>query len=262
LIRRYDLVVDGSDNFATRFLLADACYFHRVPLLHGAVYEFQAQIALFAKDRACFRCLYREPPGAEALPPCVEAGILNVVTGTTGLMMATEAIKYLAGLHAPSLGAVLVYDALGQNLRAVALSKDDECPLCGKEPKITRLADSTICRTEAFSNYSGQFALSVEEAQRLLADGALLIDVRNPEEFAEAHIAGAISIPLAALENGSMEALRAPAIVTYCKTGKRSARAVEKLQALGIERVYSIAGGIDAWNQVENSVRDVGLRRH
>ena len=248
LIRQYDLVIDGSDNFATRFLLADACYLQKIALLHGAVHEFQAQIALFAKDTACFRCLYREPPGAEALPPCVEAGILNVVTGSTGLMMATEAVKFLAGLYTPSLGSVLVYDALGQSLRAVALSKDPECPLCGKVPTITGLSVSSVCSVEATSD--GR--VSIEVAKRLLSDGALLVDVRNPDEFSEGHIEGAISIPLAALENGVSDELKAAElIVTYCKTGKRSARAVDKLKALGLERTYSITGGIEAWNVVK-----------
>jgi sulfur-carrier protein adenylyltransferase/sulfurtransferase len=249
LIGRYDLVIDGSDNFATRFLLADACYLHKIALLHGAVHQFQAQVALFDSETACFRCLYREPPGADALPPCVEAGILNVVTGATGLIMATESVKYLTGLNTPSLGTVLIYDALAQSIRKVALSADSDCPLCGSEPKITLVEGSIACST--VPSDSSQFGLSVEEAKRFLAEGALLIDVRNPDEFAQEHIEGAILMPLNELNNGGSKALdRKETIITYCKTGKRSALAVEKLRAIGLERVYSIIGGIDAWNQV------------
>jgi sulfur-carrier protein adenylyltransferase/sulfurtransferase len=250
LIGRYDLVIDGSDNFATRFLLADACYLHKIALLHGAVHKFQAQVALFDSKTACFRCLYREPPGADALPPCVEAGILNVVTGATGLIMATESVKYLTGLNTPSLGTVLIYDALAQSIRKVDLSADSDCPLCGSEPKIIQVEGSIACSTLP-SDSSAKFGLSVEEAKRLLADGALLIDVRNPEEFAQEHIEGAILMPLHGLDNGATKGLdRKETIVAYCKTGKRSALAVEKLRAIGLERVYSITGGIDAWNQV------------
>jgi adenylyltransferase/sulfurtransferase len=245
LIEEYDLVIDGSDNFSTRFLLADASYLQNIALLHGAVHQFQAQIALFDKHTACFRCLYREPPGADALPPCNEAGILNVVTGAAGLIMATEAVKYLTGLKTPSLGSLLIYDALGQSIRNLTLSKDEDCPLCGKEHKITEVRDSIACSLPLSSE---QFGISVEEAKRFIAEGAVLVDVRDPEEFAQQHLDGAISVPLDSLDNGYGEKFaRAKKIVTYCKTGKRSARATEKLKAMGLEQVYSIVGGIDAW---------------
>jgi sulfur-carrier protein adenylyltransferase/sulfurtransferase len=249
LISQYDIVIDGSDNFETRFLLGDACYFKRIALVHGSIHEFQAQIAMFDRHTACFRCLYREPPGAKALPPCDEAGILNVVTGVTGLIMATETVKYLVGLKTPSLGAVLAYDALAQSIRTASLTKDNDCPLCGRNPQITRVQESTVsCTSGADEVSEGDYSIEPAKAKQLIANGAFLLDVREPEEFESGHLENAISIPLGALKNGGGEMLpHDRTIVAYCKVGIRSERAAELLRARGFKKTYSIAGGLIAW---------------
>jgi sulfur-carrier protein adenylyltransferase/sulfurtransferase len=251
VICKYDLVIDGTDNFSTRFLLGDACYLQKIALLHGAIHQYQAQIVLFNRNTGCFRCLYREPPGSAALPNCSEAGILNVVTGATGLLMASEAIKYLAGLSAPSLGSVLVYEALQQSIRCLKLKKETDCPLCGEAPSIRSVSSSLAACSPLRNFYVGEeLEVSVERAKRLLEDGALLIDVRTPEEFARDRLAGAISMPLDKLENGASDRLaRNQTVVTYCQSGVRSLAAANKLRSFGYTDIYSVAGGIVAWNQ-------------
>jgi len=255
VICNYDLVIDGTDNFSTRFLLGDACYLQKIALLHGAIHQFQAQVVLFnqtqGRTTSCFRCLYREPPDSAALPSCSEAGILNVVTGATGLLMASEALKYLAGLPTPSLGSVLVYDALQQSIRCLKLNKETDCPLCGEEPSI-RSVSSALVACNPLANFYGEkeLEISVERAKHLLEAGALLIDVRTPVEFARDSLTGAISIPLDILENGgSAQIPRNQTVVAYCQSGVRSLAAANKLRALGYTNIYSVTGGITAWNQ-------------
>lgn len=253
LISQYDLIIDGTDNFVTRFLLADACYLKGIPLLQGAVFEYQGQINLFVPSReesgACYRCIFREPPSRGALAPCAEIGVLGVIPGMIGMMMATEAVKFLAGLGKPLPGRMLVYNGLDQTLKTVTLAKDADCPLCGENPTIhtARQIQGMHCPV----SLKDEQLISVEQAKQWLAQGALLLDVREASEFQQEHLPHAIHLPLGSIDLASSRKLLPTdtPVVVYCQKGMRSQNAVEKLIQLGYERVYSVIGGLDAWPQ-------------
>lgn len=257
LIRQYDLVLDGSDNFSTRFLLADACFLHRIPLLQGAVYEYEAQISLFVPGKgACYRCVFQEPPSQNALAPCAEIGVLGVVPGTAGLMMATEAIKYLSNLPCAAQGNLLIYDALAQSLRHVELSADQDCRLCGKNPTIHDVREyQTVCPPSANEKHADASTREVNpiQAQSLLAQGAILVDVREDFEFLAGHIPNALHLPLGLLTREIDRLERAVAlslnttILTYCQKGQRSLEATRILKSLGYQNCFSLQGGIAGW---------------
>lgn len=239
IIAGYDLVIDGSDNFATRFLLADACHLQRVPLLQGSVYGYEGQFSLFVRgEGACFRCLFEQPPSQDALAPCHEAGVLGVVPGTLGLLMATEAVKHLAGLETPAKGALLRYDALKQRLRILPLAKNRACPLCGEHPTIH--AAKSVSLTCA--DFPDAWLVAPGEAG---AD-ALWLDVREPEEFAAGHMPGARHHPLSALRQAAPDLPPDADIVVYCQSGKRSRTAVRLLREFGFTRCRSLVGGFAA----------------
>jgi sulfur-carrier protein adenylyltransferase/sulfurtransferase len=253
LIAQYDLVIDGTDSFASRFLLADACFLEHKPLIHGAVHALRGQIVLLEnKAMPCFRCLYAEPPSANGLASCSEAGILGVVTGTIGLMMATEAVKYLAGLKTPSLSHLLVYDAMEQTTSRIRINPQIDCALCGPAPTIKDMSLS-----EEACGVS-EYEISSAQAKELIASGAQLIDVREADEYAQEHMPNAISAPLSCLNQSTALELTGRKLVAYCQTGKRSYTAVSRLRALGHSDCYSIAGGISAWQ--EESPMDMFLR--
>jgi adenylyltransferase/sulfurtransferase len=253
LIAQYDLVIDGTDSFASRFLLADACFLEHIPLLHGAVHALRGQIVLLEnKSTPCFRCLYAEPPAANGLASCSEAGILGVITGTIALMMATEAVKYLAGLKTPSLTHLLVYDALEQTTSRIRVNSQSDCALCGSTATIKDVS-------EMQENCSiPEYEVSAVQAKELLASGAQLVDVRDPEEFSQDHLPEAISIPLASLDQAKIKEFDGQKLLVYCQTGKRSYMAVTKMRELGHLDCYSIAGGINNWQ--EESPMDIFLR--
>lgn len=249
LIRQYDLVLDGSDNFATRYLLADACYLNRVPLLQGALYEYEAQLSLFVPgEGACYRCVFREPPAQNALAPCAEIGVLGVVPGTAGLMMATEAIKYLCGMPVAIQGTLLVYNALTQTLRHIALSADQDCPLCGLSPTILEARETPVsCRPN--TPEASATEVSQEQAEVLLSQGAMVIDVREAYEVATGQIPGALNLPLGALHH-SFANLGIPntkTMIVYCQKGQRSLEATRILKSLGYQACFSVKGGIAEW---------------
>jgi sulfur-carrier protein adenylyltransferase/sulfurtransferase len=251
LIAQYDLIIDGTDNFATRFLLADACYLQGIPLLQGAVFEYQGQINLFApggsETGACYRCIFREPPSRGALAPCAEVGVLGVIPGLIGTMMAIEAVKFITGVGNALPGKMLVYNALEQTLKTIALTRDVDCPLCGDFPTI-----HTALQIKGLScavTLPDDQLISVEQAKQLLAAGAFLLDVREASEFQAGHLPQAAHLPLASIERESTEALLpddAP-VVVYCQKGMRSQVAVQSLNQLGYERVYSVVGGLEVW---------------
>ncbi len=249
LVRQYDLVLDGSDNFATRFLLADACYLNRVPLLQGSVYEYEAQMALFLPGQgACYRCVFQEPPQKNALAPCADVGVLGVVPGTMGLMMATEAVKYLTGLGESIQGQLLMYSALSQTLRKLRLSQNETCPLCGTNPSILKpVTLQTQCET---ADAATRFEMPVDQAKQLLEEGYQLLDVREPYEFQAGHLVSTLHIPLGQLTLTSVTEVLDPhqPVLVYCHKGQRSLEAVRILRGLGYESVYSLQGGILAWN--------------
>lgn len=249
LIQDYDLVLDGSDNFGTRFLLADACYLAKVPLLQGAVYEYEAQLALFLPDEgACYRCVFQEPPTHNALAPCADIGVLGVVPGTAGLMMATEAIKHLTGLSQSIHGKLLIYNALDQTLRHLQLSRNKDCPLCGPAPSILKPQELKITCSTPHTEQDSE--VSPVEAKALIAEYVQLLDVREIHEFQSGHLPEAIHLSLRQINEQTLaEVLRKDQpILTYCQRGQRSLEAVRILRALGYEPVYSLSGGIAAWD--------------
>jgi adenylyltransferase/sulfurtransferase len=249
VLRGYDLVVDGTDNFATRYLVNDACVLLGKPNVHAAISRFEGLVSVFAHaEGPCYRCLYPEPPPPDLVPSCAEGGVLGVLPGIVGALQAAEAIKLLAGIGESLTGRLLQFDALAMRFREFAVGRDPDCPACGRAPSLRRLIDyERFC---AGPKESIQVeTIDAAELQRLLAaPGApLLLDVRSAEEASIARIEGARLIPLPELE-ASLGGLDADAsIVCYCQAGVRSERAARLLMRHGYARVRHLRGGIEAW---------------
>jgi adenylyltransferase/sulfurtransferase len=244
LMSPYDIVVDGSDNFPTRYLVGDACYLFKKPLVYGAVLRFSGQASVFIPDLGpCYRCLFPVPPGPETVPSCSEAGVLGTVPGLIGVVQATEAIKLILGRGVSLQGRVLVYDALGLKFNEIKLEKDPDCPLCGRNPSIRDLG----VYGEACSERADE--LSVRDLKKLLDAGRrpVLVDVREPVEWEKNRLPGAVFIRLEELGDRAGELDRNAETVVYCYRGVRSATAVKTLIKLGFGKVRNLAGGIDAW---------------
>lgn len=264
IIGDYDVVIDGSDNFPTRYLSSDACVFARKPNIYGSVFRFDGQATVFAPHLGgpCYRCLFPEPPPAGAVPNCAEAGVLGVLPGVIGMMQAIEAIKLILGLGNSLLGRLLHFDALKMKFREFKLRRDPDCPVCGEHPTISELQDYEIfCGAPAepatMNGSTGVPAIDVFELKRRRDANAplTLIDVREPYELELAAIEGAKLIPLGQVEERSGEIARGNDIVVFCHAGVRSARAVQLLQRAGFTNIYNLEGGIDAWSeQIDPSV--------
>lgn len=249
IIREFDIVVDGTDNFATRYLVNDACVILGKPNVYGSIFRFEGQASVLATpDGPCYRCLFREPPPPGLVPSCAEGGVLGVLPGLVGTIQATEAIKLILGIGEPLIGRLLLVDALTAQFRTVKIRKDPTCPACGTH-EITELIDY-----DAFCG-AGAEPVSVKEiTPRELAlrlerkDNFDLIDVREPFEWEIAHIEGARLVPLSTFPSaiGTLDATRE--IVVQCKVGGRSARAAEALVAAGFKNVSNLAGGITRWS--------------
>jgi len=259
LLGRYDVVLDGTDNFATRYLVNDACALLARPNVHGSVFRFEGQVSVFdARTGPCYRCLYPDPPPPGLVPSCAEGGVLGVLPGVIGVLQAIEALKLLLGIGDPLIGRLLVFDALGMEFRELRLRKDPGCPLCGEHPTLTGLIDyDSWCAGPSTENstMAEPLELSVRDYQALRERGAepLLVDVREPHEHQIAHIEGAVLIPLRTLPERLGELDRDRPIVLFCHHGSRSMRAVEYLRAQGYTRVQSLKGGIDAWSSEADS---------
>ena len=262
IARGFDVIVDGTDNFATRYLVNDLCVLLGVPNVYGSIFRFDGQASVFATGQGpCYRCLYREPPPAGLVPACAEGGVLGVLPGLVGTIQATEAIKLITGVGTALIGRLLLVDALHWRLRTVRVQRDPACPACGTRT-ITDLTDAVqLCAAPAEDNLDAIFAAVPEiEPSALsarLASGESLdiVDVREPHEFAIARIEGARLIPLASLENRLNELSPDREIVVHCKAGGRSAQAVKRLRAAGFTRVLNLAGGIQRWSkEVDSSV--------
>jgi len=248
----YDLLLDGSDNFATRFLTNDTAFFLKKPLIHGAIQRFEGQVAVFAPHLGgpCYRCLLPDMPAADAVPSCAEAGVLGVLPGIIGSLQALEAIKLILGIGIIPLGQLTVYDALGSAFRTLRMRRDPECRLCGEQPKIHQVANAQTTAADCCTLTSSIMeSITVTELHSLLTENyqGLLIDVREPDEHALANIPQARLIPLATLP-GQLDSLpRDRQIHIHCKAGGRSARAVKFLLENGFTRVCNVSGGMDAW---------------
>lgn len=255
LVAPYDLVADGSDNFATRYLINDACVELGKPDVWGAVERFEGQVSIFAHPKGpCYRCLFPEPPPPELIPTCSEAGVLGVLPGVIGNLQATEVLKLILEIGDPLIGRLLLFDALSMRFREVRVERDPTCPVCSR----TKTASASFERGgeratgghESASETSIALDLSPAAAGRMLEAGeAELLDVRSPLERQIATIAGARSLPLEELGERFAELPRDRDLIVFCHVGVRSAYAVEWLRSQGFSRAHNLSGGIDAWSR-------------
>lgn len=253
IIPGFDVVVDGSDNFPTRYLVNDACVLHGKPNVHGSVLRFEGQATVFDPKRGgpCYRCLYPAPPPPGLVPGCAEAGVLGALPGVIGSIQALAAIKLIVGLPEPLVGKLLLFDALGMKFHELSLKRDPGCPICGDRPTIDALIDDDdFCGMKRGVAEAGRETetISVEELKRRLdrGDRPVLLDVREPFEHAASNIGGRL-IPRGELANRLAELDPSDEIVVYCRTGNRSAQAAELLRRKGFTRVRNLDGGIVAW---------------
>jgi adenylyltransferase/sulfurtransferase len=249
----FDIIVDGTDNFPTRFLVNDACVFTGKPNVYGSIFRFEGQASVFAtKDGPCYRCLYPEPPPPGLVPSCAEGGVLGILPGLVGLIQATEAIKLILGKGEPLIGRLLLVDALGMRFRELKLRKNPDCVVCGKHPTVTKLIDyEEFCglrgQEQSVTN-TGIPEISVEELKRRLdaKDDLFVLDVREPHEYQICNINGYL-IPLNDLPKRVNELDPSKDMVVHCRSGMRSAKAVEFLHQAGFTKAKNLAGGILAW---------------
>jgi len=251
ILQEYDIVVDGSDNFPTRYLVNDACVLLGKPNVYGSIFRFEGQASVFyARQGPCYRCLYSEPPPPGLVPSCAEGGVLGVLPGIIGSIQALETIKWIIGAGDSLVGRLLLFDALKLRFRELQLRKDSSCPVCGESPTIHELIDyEAFCGIGAEPEYAGP-EISPEELQRQMREkgsNLVLIDVREPHEWDIAHIEGARLIPLGQLPERLGELDGHAEIVTHCHHGARSMKALQLLKGAGFGRVRNLAGGIDAW---------------
>ena len=254
MFREFDMVVDGTDNFATRYLVNDACVLTGKPNVYGSIFRFEGQVSVFATEEGpCYRCVYPEPPPPGLVPSCAEGGVLGVLPGLVGIMQATEAIKLILGAGQPLIGRLLLVDALGMKFRELKLRKDPDCPVCGKHRTITKLIDY-----EQFCGIRGEEKpvdqankipeISVEEFKRRRDAGEdlFVLDVREPHEYQICNLGGYL-IPLNDLPKRVNELDSSREIIAHCKMGGRSAKAVDFLRQAGFTKVKNLTGGITAW---------------
>ena len=251
ILAGWDVVVDGSDNFPTRYLVNDACSLRGIPYVYGSIFRFEGQASVFWKGHGpCYRCLHPEPPAPGAVPNCAEGGVLGVLPGVIGSIQACETIKIALGLDGTLAGRLLLFDALSMRFREMAITRDPACALCGDHPTITTLRDlDAACEVSVPGDEEMPAALSVDELRSRLASGrkTTLLDVRSPQEWAICRIEGARLVPLPTLPTRLGELSREDEIVVYCHVGVRSARAAAFLRREGFPRVANLSGGIDAW---------------
>ncbi len=247
LFEDYDLVLDGTDTFATRYLINDACVLTGKPNVSASVFRFEGQLSVFgAKEGPCYRCLYPEPPPPGLAPSCGEGGVLGIVPGVVGTLQATEAIKVMCGLGEPLIGRLLTFDALEMRFRQFKVKKDPACPVCGPHPSITALIDyEAFCGTRAPP--PGTVREVTPQWLQARRKQVQLLDVREPGEREVNAIDGGVAIPFGELKTRFTELNAEADVVVYCKVGERSARAVEFLQTVGFERAFNLAGGIERW---------------
>ena len=259
----YDIIIDGTDNFPTRYLVNDVCVLLKKPNVYGSIFRFEGQATVFATDGGpCYRCLYPEPPPPGLVPSCAEGGVLGILPGTIGLIQATEAIKLILGIGETLVGRLVLYDALAMKFRELKLRRNPECPVCGDHPTVTQLIDyEQFC---GLPQHEGPAAAEVNagdvdpvEVKAMLdrGDDFQLIDVREPHEYLIASIPTAKLIPLGDVAKRAGELDKSKLIVAHCKMGGRSAKAVAQLKELGFTKVRNMTGGITAWSdKVDPSV--------
>jgi len=267
ILRNYDIVADGTDNFPTRYLVNDACVLLGKPNVYGSIFRFEGQATVFAyQDGPCYRCLYPEPPPPGLVPSCAEGGVLGILPGTIGLIQATETVKLILGIGEPLVGRLLLYDALAMRFRELKLRKNPECPVCGDRPSIRELIDyQEFCgvphsgqsgvQTPAQQTPATQDEIDPIEVKAKIdrREPFVLIDVREPHEYQICNIPAARLIPLGDLPKRVHELNSADEVVAHCRSGVRSAKAVEFLKQAGFRKVRNMKGGILLWSDTVDS---------
>ena len=248
-LKGWDVVLDGSDNFPTRYLVNDACVLLGLPTVYGAVLRFEGQVSVFdARRGPCYRCLYYEPPPPELVPSCAEGGVVGVVPGVIGSLQALEAIKLVTGTGTPLIGRLLLFDGMKLQFREIVLTKDPECVVCGPHPSVTALIDyEAFCGVGAPSVANGEISVAEAAAVRGRDSAVVLLDVREPFEWDIVHVDGARHVPLRELPARLRELDGHAEVLVYCHHGTRSRQAAELLKAAGFSKVRNVRGGIDAW---------------
>ncbi len=259
IFKDYDIIVDGTDNFPTRYLTNDAAVLLGKPYIYGCILRFEGQASVFhSKEGPCYRCLYPEPPPPGLVPSCAEGGVLGVLPGIIGLIQATEVVKLILGKGETLVGRLMIFDALAMKFREMKLRKDKDCPICGENPTITELIDyEQFCGIPSTAEAEAENAaleIPAEEV-KLKLDGSgkfTLVDVREPSEYDICRIDGSVLIPLGLIEEMKPKNLNGLSqndeIILHCKAGVRSLKAVKALKKMGFENVKSMAGGIEAWS--------------
>jgi sulfur-carrier protein adenylyltransferase/sulfurtransferase len=255
LFEPYDIIVDGTDNFPTRYLVNDACVILGKPNAYGSIFRFEGQASVFAtKDGPCYRCLYPEPPPPGLVPSCAEGGVLGVLPGLIGIVQATETVKLIMGIGEPLIGRFLIYDALRMRFRELKLRKDPDCPVCGTHPTVTKLIDYeqfcgiTPAAAEPLAVNNATELTSLELKQRIdRGDKLTVVDVREPNELQINRIPGSVHIPLGDIPKRYSELDPEAELIMQCKSGARSAKAADFLRSVGFKHVLNLKGGILDW---------------
>jgi len=263
ILKNYDVIADGTDNFPTRYLVNDACVLLGKPNAYGSIFRFEGQASVFAaKDGPCYRCLYPEPPPPGLVPSCAEGGVLGILPGLIGVIQATETIKLILGIGSPLIGRLLLVDSLNMRFRELKLRKNPECPVCGEHPTVTKLIDyQQFCGIAPATNEgdavkNGIPQITVTELKKRIDAGKapFILDVREPFEYQIANIGGKL-IPQGEVPQRLSEIDRDREIVVQCKSGGRSQRIAEFLKQAGYPKVVNLAGGIIAWsNEIDSTV--------
>ncbi len=261
ILKDYDVIADGTDNFPTRYLVNDACVLLSKPNVYGSIFRFEGQAAVFyAKEGPCYRCLYPEPPPPGLVPSCAEGGVLGVLPGIIGSIQALETIKLIVGKGRPLVGRLILFDALSLKFRELKLRKNPDCPICGAHPTITKLIDY-----EEFCGIRGEEHVAPTKVPEITAlevkkwmderKPFVLIDVREPHEFQICRIPGSTLVPLGDVPKRMNELNSADEIVVHCRSGQRSAQAVQLLMKAGFRKIHNLKGGVLAWaEQVDPSM--------
>jgi len=249
----YDIIVDGTDNFATRYLVNDACVMLGKPNAYGSIFRFEGQASFFhAAEGPCYRCLFPEPPAAGTVPSCAEGGVFGVLPGVIGSIQATEVIKFITGIGSTLLGRLLLYNALEMSFREIRLRKNPDCPVCGENPTITRLTNEPeVCDTMVMN--VKEISVAELKALRDSGDCPQVLDVREDNEVAVSQMGADIHIPLGEIPSRIGELDPTKRLIIHCKMGGRSAQACMFLQSQGFVDVTNVAGGIMAWKRLEQA---------
>ena len=252
LLKEYDLIIDGTDNFPTRYVINDACVLAKKPFVFGGILRFEGQVSVFGLSGGpCYRCFFEEPPKADEVPSCAEAGVLGILPGIIGLLQSNEAVKLLCGIGSPLKGRLLIFDALNTHFREVTLKKNPQCAVCGRNPTIKKVEAVELpvaCVLQPQS--AGIPEITARELKNLMKKqptGFYIFDVREKPEWDEGHIKGAVLKPMSILQQTYHEIPKDKPVYLHCGGGGRSSRAVQFLQSRGYSNVYNLKGGFRAW---------------